>query len=355
MTLLRMTWLLSAGLLLLTVAPAAAQTRQPPEATQHALDELANAIAQGKITRTPTPTPTAIATVRVATDTPLPTAVPPTDTPRPTPTPAEPALPVPGGGYAAAGYLRPLAREPDGPRLELALAGGRWAVLYDTSVCAALPVWSNVWLAQDEASERPITVSRDDDTSVCVLAKWAWISDAPCAADDDGTCNVALEQDMPVAAPTAARTATVQPQTPLPTATATLEPVVAPEAEPEAGPPAAEVVVETLVVEVTPVPIAMPTATVMRLVLPTVTRVPTAVPTPTRLPTLAPTATEVPVLMAEISAPTPPSAPAPMPPKHDEAPPPAPWNWPLTFVLLAAALAAAAIWLLVARSGPMMW
>jgi len=73
------------GLGLLVVSPAWAETRTPPEATQHALDELANAIAQGKITftptptatRTPTPQPSATATLEpTATETPQPTATP---------------------------------------------------------------------------------------------------------------------------------------------------------------------------------------------------------------------------------------------------------------------------------------
>lgn len=57
----------------------------PAFATQHALDELRNAIAQGKITLTPTPTPTATLTLTsTATVAPLVTL---TDTPTATPSP----------------------------------------------------------------------------------------------------------------------------------------------------------------------------------------------------------------------------------------------------------------------------
>src|SRR6266851_3668594 len=72
---------------LMMTRPVHAETRTPAEATQHALDELQNAIVQGKITRTPTPTPTQTATL-----TPQPTSPPTfepiaTETPTPTPTP----------------------------------------------------------------------------------------------------------------------------------------------------------------------------------------------------------------------------------------------------------------------------
>ena len=79
-------------LALLVVAPAQlAEADSPgaaPAATQHALDELANAIAQGKITLTPTPSPTS---------TPSPTATTaPTDTPVPLATATLVATPSPG-------------------------------------------------------------------------------------------------------------------------------------------------------------------------------------------------------------------------------------------------------------------
>jgi hypothetical protein len=98
----------------------------------------------------------------------------------------------------------------------------------------------------------------------------------------------------------------------------------------------------------------MPTATVMRLVLPTVTRAPTPASASTVPPTAVATATQVAALMAEFPATAQPSRVAVLA-AHDEVPTPSPWNWPLTFTILAAATIAAAIWLLIARSGPVMW
>lgn len=67
------------------LAPVAWAQRTPAEATQHAYEELANAIAQGKITRTPTPSPTLTLTpTATITATPL---VMQTDTPTPTVSP----------------------------------------------------------------------------------------------------------------------------------------------------------------------------------------------------------------------------------------------------------------------------
>src|SRR5262249_27792952 len=136
--------------------PAAAQTRAPPEATQHALDELANAIAQGRVTRTPTPSPTPMPSSTV---TPRPTLVP-TDTP----TPGTPAQPTPPPMLVVRGpasaYVRPSPNDPDGTWLELALPQGRWAIQYDTGLCAPPAPWTDLWLAMDDQSNRPITVDR---------------------------------------------------------------------------------------------------------------------------------------------------------------------------------------------------
>jgi hypothetical protein len=358
MMLRRLTWLLSAVLLLLTVEPAAAQTRREPEATQHALDELANAIAQGKITRTPTPTSTPTATLVPPTATPVPTSVRPTDTPVPTAT-VEPSLPVPGAGYAFAGYLVPSARARDG--LELALAQGRWAIRYDTALCTPPVVWTNVWLALDDESNRLITVERADD-AMCAVAQADWTSDVPCAADEEGLCDVGLDGAYPdVVAqvePTVAPTETTVRVLVTPTAQPTLAAVVAPNS---AG-PRPVVIVQTVVVLLTPTPSSLPTPTPSsvptRLALPTSVPVQTAVSTPTLLlfdtPTVEPTNTEVAPVAPELT-PTPP--PPLLAAEAQEAPSPTPteWNWPLTLALLAAVIAAAAIWLLVARSGPVMW
>src|SRR5919201_1288717 len=88
--------LLCTGLVVLVLHPAAApawaETRTPPQATQHALAELANCRAQRRPecpTETPTPTLTATATPIAS-----PTS---TSTPEPTdePTPSPPATPGP--------------------------------------------------------------------------------------------------------------------------------------------------------------------------------------------------------------------------------------------------------------------
>lgn len=75
-----------AALVLVNVAltPVHADSTTPAFATQHALDELRNAIAQGKITLTPTPSATATSTTLPATSTA--TLVVATDTPTVEPT-----------------------------------------------------------------------------------------------------------------------------------------------------------------------------------------------------------------------------------------------------------------------------
>ncbi|MBV9132277.1 MAG: hypothetical protein JO318_06245, partial [Chloroflexi bacterium] len=81
---------LAVGVILVTVAPAWAQSRTAPEATQHALDELANCRAQRRPecpTEPPTPSLTATSTLSpTGTSTPEPTEDP-TVTPTPTPIP----------------------------------------------------------------------------------------------------------------------------------------------------------------------------------------------------------------------------------------------------------------------------
>jgi hypothetical protein len=68
-------------------------------------------------------------------------------------------------------------------------------------------------------------------------------------------------------------------------------------------------------------------------------------------PTLEPTSTDVPPVAADISA-TPEPTPAA---QAQAAATPIPWNWTLTFVVLAVAIGLLAIWLFVARAGPVMW
>ena len=108
------------------------------------------------------------------------------------PAPTETPLPVPDPGQAIAGYVRPTPRDPSGRWLELAAPEGHWAVLYDTTLCTAPIPWTNVWLARDNQNNRPITVNRDDG-GMCVVAQWSWSSDVPCAADDQGTCDVDMD------------------------------------------------------------------------------------------------------------------------------------------------------------------
>src|SRR5262249_13065391 len=153
----------------------AAQSRPPAAATQHALDELANCRAQQRLecpteTPTPTPSPSAPAT---ATASPTLAAVP-TKTPEPSPTP-EPGLPVPGLGQAVTAYVLPEPRDPTGTWLEIALPEGRWAIRYDTTLCNSPTQWTNVWLAFDAESNRPITADRDD-AAVCGVSEWSWSS-----------------------------------------------------------------------------------------------------------------------------------------------------------------------------------
>jgi len=265
-------------------------------ATVHALDELANAIAQGKVTRTPTPTSTPTA---VPTSTPVP---PPADSPVPTATPDLP-LPVPDVGQAVAAYVRPSPRDPSLTWLEVATPQGRWAVLYDTALCEPPAPWTNVWLALDDASTRPITAERLG-TGMCALAQWSWTSDVPCAADGDGVCDAAADPaGWPSAAdePPSEVLAALAPS-PLPLPTAVPAPRVAP--APPTSAPRMQVVVQTVVVTAVPTdtPIPEPTATPRPA--------PTSSPLPTATvagPIAAATAPTLLVLQAEPS-PTPATA-----------------------------------------------
>lgn len=338
----------------LSSAPAAAQTLTRPEATQHALDELANAIAQGKITRTPTPSATA---TPLPTATPYPTAVPPTDTPGPTATAPQPGLPVPEIGQAVSAYVQPSPGDPSGSGLELALPQGRWAILYDISLCTPPTAWTNVWLLLDEESDRPITVDRADRGAMCAVAHWSWISDVPCAADVQGSCDVELDgayrDGIGEVEPTATETPIPLP-TPVPRLTPTPGPSVAPAAPAAASAPRVEVVVQTVVVVVTAVPTATQAATrtILRTSTPDPTRTATLTPPSTMTPTLEPASTDVRSVVAEVSA-----TPVPMLVAQSDEPSPAAtsWNWMATVVVLAAVLGLVAIWLFVARSGPVMW
>ena len=179
------------GLALVLTAPiAAAETRTPAQATAHALDELANCRAQNRpdaaqICPTETPTPTLSPT---ATLTPIPAATPtdmPTDAPEPTVTPL-PALPAPPpGDDPAPGYTRPLGNG----WLELALPQGRWAV-YQADDCAPqVDAWREAWLTTADDGE----VDLNATGVACGLVAAVWQSDAPCALDDQGVCQLVLD------------------------------------------------------------------------------------------------------------------------------------------------------------------
>jgi len=261
-------------------APVYAQQRPPAQATAHALDELANAIAQGKITLTPTPTfsPQPRATPTVA----------PSETPAPTPT--ETATPVPVFEAIQAepvnnAYLRP---GPE-PWLELALPTGRYLIQTD---CSLTP-WTEVWYH----TSAPNLAGVND----CPLDGWMQFSDTPCAMNDDGVCDLTYDlsyQDYlgSLAPPTAipAPAAASPPQSPVaPAAPRSVTP--APVRVAQAATPVYIVVTATPDADSTtrvPTPSARPTVTVAP------TRTPILSPTtqPTAIPTA--TATSVPVVAA---------------------------------------------------------
>jgi hypothetical protein len=266
---------------------------------------------------------------------------------------------VPDRGQAVSGYIRPSPRDPTETWLELALPRGRWAILYDAALCTPPTVWRNVWLAVDDQSNRPITVDGDDGAT-CAVAQWSWTSDVPCAADDQGTCDVALDGAywdaiaQVEAAGTDTQAEAAATDTPVPIPVATPAPRAAPTPPPRAAavaPPATpapriEVVVQTVVVVVTR--IAEPTST------PEPSPTATLAPSPTDTATIEPTSTDVPppVVVEVTGTPVPPAAVA-----HTNEPAAAPseWNWTLTFGVLGLVLGLLAIWLFVARSGPVMW
>ncbi|MBV9322871.1 MAG: hypothetical protein JO352_03665 [Chloroflexi bacterium] len=273
-----------------SVLPAWAESRTPPEATQHALDELANCRAQnrpgaGQIcpteTATPSPTPRPTSTPQpAASATPVPVDVSPVATPLP-------VMPVSGNGYT-----RPL----DDYWLELALQQGRWAVYQADDCTPRVDPWVNVRTQVQDTGE----VDLISEVADCGLVVEQWLSDAPCSVNDQGACDVSADAsfwDMLSHLPT-----------PTPTPTPTSAPPVAPTraaTQSQARQPAAAVpqvqlrtVVQTVVVVVpaepeptdTPVSIATPSPSPTRP--PTVgpTRSPTATSTSTGEPTALPAA-----------------------------------------------------------------
>jgi hypothetical protein len=270
-------WLFAAGtfLLVAVVTPAVAWADQPAQATQHALDELANCRAQHRPEcPTETPTPTATST---------PSPVPPTATPTRTVTPEptltpQPALPVPEGeAEASAAYVRPstLDAASVGPAwLELALDRGRWNVHVVTTECGErLGEWADVWLMYG-----PLIVPRGPylldpaEWEGCRIDMSVWHATVPCATDGDGVCSASADPIWLSLAP---------PETELPMV-AVVQPLPPPPVAPPAAPPAAAPVRQ--VVQYVYAPTAVP-----QIVVVTATPLPTAV-VPGR-PTTAPAAT----------------------------------------------------------------
>ena len=294
--------------LLLATPAAAAPPGASATATAHALAELANCRAQHRPDcPTDTPTPALTATPRL-TELPSPTDTPaPASTDTPASTPSDPPLPVPNTDQATPAYVRPTPRDPSGTWLELAVPQGRWAVLYDTSLCAAPVPWTNVWLAVDEQSNRPITVDRDDG-GMCAVAAWSWSSDVPCAVDGQGTCDVemdgaywdAIAQAEPAATdtPVPVPIDTQAPPSPAPSATPGAQAPRAGIAQaPRAPLPSARVVY----VEVTPPPTEVPSSPeTAALRMPTVTPAPAAAASPTGAATETETPTTVPTVPSAV-------------------------------------------------------
>jgi hypothetical protein len=261
-----------------SVLPAWAENRTPPEATQHALDELANCRAQR---RPECPTETATPTLLPsATPTPIPTATPtdvPTNSPEPTVTPL-PILPAPApGDDPALGYTRPIGNG----WLELALPQGRWAV-YQADDCAPqAEAWRQAWLTSAENGE----VDLNAPGVVCGLVAAVWQSDAPCALDDQGVCQLVLDAsywDMLGHTPTAVPTDTPIPRLQaVPATRATRAAAPAPPAQ-------VQVVVRTVVITATPADTPTPSPLSTQTPRPSVspTRTATTSATPTFTPTV---------------------------------------------------------------------
>lgn len=249
-----------------------AEQRPGPEATQHALDELANAVAQGKITLTPTPTPTLTPTL-IPTATATAAVVIPEPTLSPSPTPI-PLLPSASQDDPIHGYLRP--SQFDG-WLELAIPQGRWIV----SGTCDLQEWDTVWFWND---------GPDLFLNDCLIGNEAWVSDTPCNQDNDGSCDIQLDQsywNYLGSLPTPVPTDTPQPIPTLLThinVVSTVAPIRQPEPihQPESTPvtryvqsPPQQIIQTVVITKVT-------------------TATPTVTPTPTVTVTPSPTATSTP-------------------------------------------------------------
>jgi hypothetical protein len=219
--------------------------------------------------------------------------------------------------------VRPTPRDPSGTWLELAAPAGRWAVLYDTSLCTAPAAWTNVWLALDEQSQRPITVDRDGD-GMCAVSQWSWSSDVPCVPDEDGACDVEMDGAYWDALSQAEPTPTDTPP-PVPVSTPTTAVQISPPTPRRPGPVATPISRTTANIQVQPPTAAAPSPPVVSVEdtpqlqiqdspeataapTPTAAQAQTPSATPTTAPSDTPTVAVVAVVVgtqATIESPTP--------------------------------------------------
>jgi hypothetical protein len=282
--------------LALLVLSASAETRTPPEVTQHALDERQNCLVrQGAgypAGYCPTDTPTAVPS-STSTALPAATATPqPTDAPEPTQTPL-PILPV--GADPLYGYTRPLRDA----WIEVALAQGRWAVLQADDCANRVDGWQPVRLDVLDDGEVDLTSS----VASCGVVTAQWIAGAPCAQDEQGLCQLLLDAsywDWLGQQPTAVPTGTPAPR-PISAPTQTTR--AAPPAPPAAAPQIqVRSAIQTVVVEVTPtLPPRPPTPT------PRPSPTTTSAPTSTAPVTPSPTATATSLAIGPLAASTEPA------------------------------------------------
>ncbi|HEY1296603.1 MAG TPA: hypothetical protein VGJ60_26290 [Chloroflexota bacterium] len=322
--------MIAAALLHRSALPAWAESRTPAEATQHALDELANCRAQNRpgasqicptetATATPTPRPTSTPQP-AASATPVPMDVAPTGTPLP-------VMPVDGNGYT-----RPL----DDHWLELALQQGRWAVYQADDCHPHVDPWVNAVTQVQDTGEVDLTSEAAD----CGLVVEQWLSNAPCSVNEQGACDVSADTsfwDM---------------LSHLPTPTPPPAPSVAPtraaassQARQPASAPQVQVraVVQTVVVVVTAEPTDTPVS--IETPAPSPTRPPTAGPTSS--PTATPTSTREPTVLPAAAV----SATPTQTDSHISSASAGRWDWLgfLKTVALVVLIGGAAVWLLTRR------
>jgi hypothetical protein len=82
-------------------------------------------------------------------------------------------------GQAVPAYVRPSPRDPSLTWLEVATPQGRWAVLYDTTLCVPPAPWTDVWLALDDASTRPSPNIHVMKGKVARTSWGSWLENTP--------------------------------------------------------------------------------------------------------------------------------------------------------------------------------